>query len=299
MYKKKEIEANSASQERPLFSRKSLFLHKARSRVTEGLKKAPYLAKDLEEALIRRLDIMGGKVSLDSQKNSPPPQAPLKVLVIGCLEGTLRAFLEARSSFFHISFWDPFDSFAPEREISPPTAEGGYDLILEGLVFHWLNDPLLYLRRLQERLCPGGLYMASFLGGKTLTEVRQAFIETDLSLFSGAFARVSPMIPPEAATRLLQATGFVNPVIDHEETQVNYPRLKVLLKDLQAMGESNALTSSRENPMPKSYLTHAEEYYHKLFGKKIGTSQQPFEITFDFVFMMGWRSTKELGTRIT
>ena len=248
-----------------LFSYDLLKIRKTRA--IQTLFKADYLVKDLESTLLARL--------------KSAPKDIQKVLIIGCPGPHLKAHFKTTD----IDTFDPF--LTPNfKDQELPFKDQAYDLVIEGFIFHWLNNPLLYLAEIHGLLRPGGLYLSGFLGGSTLTELRQALLQTDLDLYQGVFARSSPMIKPEAATRLLQTAGFKDPIVDHEEIGVSYPDLKTLIQALRRMGESNALNDQRSPKVSKTYLDHATKTYQKLFPEQDKTIAS----TFDFVFMTGWRS---------
>lgn len=246
-----------------LFSHPLLRCRKQRAQHT--FQQASYLAQDLEKTLIKRL---------------PSAQDNLrKILIIGCPAGLPQTHLKD----FSVDVFNPFveNSFI-EKKL--PSQDAQYDLILEGFVFHWLNDPLGYLQDIRRLLKTGGVYLSGFLGGTTLTELRQTLLKTDIDLYGGVFARVSPMIKPEAATRLLQSAGFQDSIVDHEEIGVAYPHIRSLIQDLRAMGESNALTDQRSPKVSKTYFERAQKNYHTLFPQKDGN----IIATFDLVHMTGW-----------
>src|SRR5690606_41769352 len=78
-----------------------------------------------------------------------------------------------------------------------------------------LHDALPILRR---QLRPDGLLMAAFIGGESLTELREAFLAADLAVSGGASARVAPMAQVRDAGALLQRAGFALPVRSEEHT---------------------------------------------------------------------------------
>ena len=248
---------------KPLFSQALLRCRKQRSQGT--FHQVDYLAQDLEKTLIARL---------------PKNRENLKkVLIIGCPAGLPQSHLKGVS----VDVFDPLlDEGFVENKL--PFLDAQYDLVLEGFVFHWLNDPLGYLQSVRGLLKTGGLYLSGFLGGTTLTELRQTLLKADIDLYGGAFARVSPMIKPEAATRLLQSAGFQDAIVDHEEIGASYPCIKSLIQDLRAMGESNASTDQRSPKISKDYFKCAEKKYHTLFPQK----NDSLVATFDLVHMTGW-----------
>lgn len=248
---------------KPLFSH--TLLRQRKKRVQPTFHRVSYLAKDIEKTLISRL---------------PKDKKTLKnILIIGCPAQLPLSFLQEMS----LDVFDPFLEKA-FTETNLPFQSAHYDLIIEGSIFHWLNEPLLYLQEIKRLLRSGGLYLSGFLGGTTLTELRQALIKTDIDLYGGAFARVSPMITPEAATRLLQSAGFQDAIVDHEEIGVAYPHFKSLVQDLRAMGESNALTDQRSPRVSKDYFKQA----HKNYGSLYPSQKTNLVATFDMVYMTGW-----------
>ncbi len=246
-----------------LFSESLVALRKKRAQHT--FHKAPYLALDIERFLQERL------LKLEKTKS---------ILILGCPGNSLDSFLKSQEFLGHIDHFNPL--ITPLTNLSE---QKSYDIIVDGFNFHWINDPLTYLRHIYLLLKPGGVYHCGFLGGTTLTELRKTFLQTDSDLFQGAFARISPMIKAEAATRLIQSAGFHNSVVEHDEVAVNYNSLKDLVQDLRSMGENNALSSlAKTTPKAsKTYLSHAEKTYKKLF------SWDQFQMTYDFIFMSGWR----------
>lgn len=250
----------------PLFSYPLIKLHKTRAQST--FCKAAYVAQAIEETLLERC--------LSWMPNIQ------KVLILGCPGGKVRSFF-ANQKGVEVFYYDPLleETF---QEEGLPFRKGSLDLILEGFVFHWINDPLTYLKALKKLLKPGGVYSSGFLGERTLSEFRQVLLETDVFFFKGASPHVSPMIPAEAATRLLQAASFDCPVVDHEEFLGQYGSVKELIHDLRAMGETNALCERGPPRFQREYIPFMERTYRRLFPwQKTGVYA-----TFDVIFMAGW-----------
>lgn len=53
--------------------------------------------------------------------------------------------------------------------------EGQFDLIVNNMTLHWLNEIEQTLRTFNHTLEPDGVFMSTSLGGNTLQEVRIAF----------------------------------------------------------------------------------------------------------------------------
>jgi SAM-dependent methyltransferase len=56
-----------------------------------------------------------------------------------------------------------------------PFADGSLDLVVSGLAFQFVNDLPGTLSQVRRALKPDGLLLAAFIGGDTLTELRQSF----------------------------------------------------------------------------------------------------------------------------
>src|ERR1700761_9285450 len=73
-----------------------------------------------------------------------------------------------------------------------PFADASLDLVVSSLALHWVNDLPGTLIQARRALKPDGLFLASVLGGATLTELRQALLAAEAELSDGAGLRVSP-----------------------------------------------------------------------------------------------------------
>ena len=58
-----------------------------------------------------------------------------------------------------------------------PFRDGTFDLVISNLSFHWVNDLPGLLAETKRILKPGGLFLASLIGGNSLFELRTALME--------------------------------------------------------------------------------------------------------------------------
>ena len=255
-----------------IFSHDLLRLRKQQTQ--QAFKQVNYLAKDMEVSLIRRI------------KPRTVNNIPLRIMVFGAPAGSLLRYLETSLPNGSNVDYDPAFESADFCEETLQLDESSYDIIIDCFVFHWFNNPISYLSKVSRALKPGGMYLSAYLGGSTLQELRAALIQTDLEIYGGAFTRVSPMIKPESATRLMQVAGLSDPIVDHEEAIVNYPSAHSLIKDLRRMGESNAFIEQSKTPrtLYKNYINNLESHYQTIAANDAGEVCA----TFDFVFMTGW-----------
>jgi hypothetical protein len=73
-------------------------------------------------------------------------------------------------------------------------------------------------------------------------------------------------------------------VIDQDRVVVRYPDPIALMRDLRAMGASNALVERSRRPLRRSVLMRAAEVYHERFTDPDGR----IRATFDIISVSGW-----------
>lgn len=159
-----------------------------------------------------------------------------------------------------------------------PFALASVDLVVSGLALHLVNDLPGTLVQIRRALKPDGLFLASLLGGETLTELRQAWLLAETEVAGGVSPRVAPFADVRDMGALLQRAGFALPVVDSETVTVTYATPFHLMRELQAMGASNMLASRRRQPVTRRLLQRAAEIYAERFGNPDGRVPATFEI---------------------
>ncbi len=159
-----------------------------------------------------------------------------------------------------------------------PFAPAAFDLVLSPLALHWTNDLPGALLQLRRCLRPDGLLLAALLGGETLGELRRAFFEAELAEEAGVSPRVSPMADGRDLAGLLQRAGFALPVVDSDRIAVTYEDALALMRELRAMGETNALSERRRGFTRRATLLRMAAIYRERFGEPDGRIRASFEI---------------------
>lgn len=165
-----------------------------------------------------------------------------------------------------------------------------FDLIISYFTLHWHNDVLQTLKHYNQLLKPNGLFIGLFFGGYSLKELRQSLLHAETELTQQAAPRVSPTIDVKDAGRLIQQSGFENPVSDLTRTVVSYDHPLTLMKDLKHLGETNALIQRPRRFMSKALLQHTCTTYADSFKDSEGRIQA----TVDIVTMTGWKPRNSL-----
>ncbi|MDZ4373731.1 MAG: methyltransferase domain-containing protein [Phenylobacterium sp.] len=165
-----------------------------------------------------------------------------------------------------------------------PFAPASLDLIVSVLGLHWTNDVVGALIQARRALRPDGLFIAAFLGGVTLTELRQSLVAAEIEILGGAGSRVSPFADVRDAASLLQRAGFVQPVADVDTVTVTYEHPLKLLLDLRRMGETAVLADRHPKPLTRALLERTFQLYVERFAGPDGRVPATFEI----VTLTGW-----------
>ena len=178
-------------------------------------------------------------------------------------------------------------STAPQvlfEEEALPFAPQSLDLIASNLAFHWVNDLPGALVQIRQALRPDGLFLAALLGGETLKELRQAFLEAEARVEGGASPRVSPFADVRTLGGLMQRAGFALPLIDADTVTVTYPDAFALMRELRGMGEANAHVGRRKSFSRRQTLIAMAEIYRDRFGMPDGR----IPATFQVMYLTGW-----------
>jgi len=165
-----------------------------------------------------------------------------------------------------------------------PFADESLDLILAPLGLHWANDLPGVLVQINRALKPDGFFAGAFLGGSTLTELRQCLLAAESELTGGANARVSPYASTFDLAALLQRAGFALPVADIDRVTVRYDNAFALMKDLRGMGETSVLADRPRTPATRSLFLRTAEIYAQRFADPDGRIRATFEI----IHAAGW-----------
>ncbi|GIU67516.1 methyltransferase domain-containing protein [Candidatus Phycosocius spiralis] len=165
-----------------------------------------------------------------------------------------------------------------------PLAPLSLDLVISTLVLHWVNDVPGFLAQVRHALRPDGLFLASFLGGRTLQELRLCLAQAEEEVLGTASPRVSPFADAQDGARLLQRAGFALPVADSDLVRVRYKNLFSIFRDLKAMGETAAFTKHESRPLTRTLIARAADIYQADYGDSDGR----VGVTFEIITLTGW-----------
>lgn len=165
-----------------------------------------------------------------------------------------------------------------------PFAPASFDLVTSVLSLHAVNDLPGALIQVRRVLKPDGLFLAALFSGDTLFELRDALAQGESEVRGGASPRVAPFADVRDLGGLLQRAGFALPVSDVDRTTVRYGSFDTLVRDLRALGETNALVQRSRSFLRRDALAAALAHYAAAHAEPNGR----LRATFDIAYLTGW-----------
>ena len=165
-----------------------------------------------------------------------------------------------------------------------PFPPRSFSAVLSSLSLHWINDLPSLLAQVANVLQPDSPFLAAMLGGDSLYELRSSLQLADLDRRGGVSTHVSPLADVRDVGGLLTRAGFKMLTVDIDDIVVEYPDTFALMKDLQDMGESNAVLRREMGGLHKDVLLANEAIYREMYG----TADGNIPATFRIIFMIGW-----------
>ncbi|MEZ0169241.1 methyltransferase domain-containing protein [Microvirga sp. TS319] len=245
-----------------------------RLRLARALKAgyADFLLARMVEDLQERLSTVLRSFSRAIDVGTPTPAAAEALSQAGLAERVVRLSPTP----------EPGSVFGDEERL--PFSGERFDLAVSLLALHSVNDLPGALIQIRRALKPDGLFIGAMLGGATLTELRQALTQAEAEMEGGVSPRVAPFADLRDIGGLLQRAGFALPVTDTDVVRVRYGHAFALMRDLRAMGLTNALNDRRRTPLKRATLMRAAEIYAERFADPDGRIPATFEI----IWLSGW-----------
>lgn len=254
----------------------ALVVARRRRAVNRHIVGADFLVRHVADDLADRLSAVGRQFAAASALFSWTPSAAEALVASG--KATAAERVEADSAFLQggpglVSDLDRV-----------PLEPASRDLIVSLLSLQEANDIPGMLVQIRRALRPDGLFLAAFAGAGTLTELRESLLAAETELSGGASPRIVPFTDVRDAGALLQRAGFALPVADIDAVTVRYATMFDLIRDLRAMGSTNALVARTRRPSTRRFFTRAAEIYAERFAGPDGR----IPATFNIVWLSGW-----------
>lgn len=194
------------------------------------------LQREVEDRLLERLDYVS--------------DAPLRVLDIGSGPGRASGLMRRRWKSAQViatdlalpmlgqakrqgGWFKPLPRVCADAR-ALPFVDASIDVLFSSLCIQWIDDLPALFDEFRRVLKPRGFLALSTFGPLTLHELRAAWGEVDRRPHVSQFADIQ-----RVGDALLMA-GFRDPVLDGEDFTLTYPDAQALMRDLKAIGATNA-----------------------------------------------------------
>lgn len=207
------------------------------TRAAGGYEQTAVLQRQVGDLLLERLALL--------------ESAPERVLDVGAGTGRMAALIKKRYPKSEVialdmalgmlqqarrnaGWWRPFRRVAADAQ-ALPFADASMDLVISNLCLQWCPDLRAIWYECRRVLKPGGWLLFTSFGPDTLKELRAAWRAADQG------AHVHLFLDMHDVGDGVLAQGFVNPMFDVERYTLEYANAVAVMRDLKAIGASNAL----------------------------------------------------------
>lgn len=236
-------------------------VRRAFSRAASSYHAAAVLQQEVAKRLLESLDYLEERqpqVVLDVGSGPAHATAAMKKrwprAQVIALDLALPMLAEAKKQ---AGWWRPFSRVCADAR-ALPLADNSVDVIFSNLCLQWVEDLPSVFAGFRRVLKPGGLLVCSTFGPDTLVELREAFAQAD------AIPHVSRFVQIAQFGDALMMAGFRDPVLDRDLFTLTYDGLPALMRELKAIGATNALSERRHTLTGRSRFNAAQAAYEPL-----------------------------------
>jgi SAM-dependent methyltransferase len=165
-----------------------------------------------------------------------------------------------------------------------PFAPESLDCIISLFTLSSISDVPGSLAQFRSALRPDGLFLGVLFAGRTLTELRDAWLAAEAEMTGGASLRVAPFADLRDLGALMQRAGFALPAVDFDVTTVRYKDALSLMREIKALGLQHALCERTRRPVTTSLLARAASLYDERFRDPDGRVRA----TVETAWLIGW-----------
>jgi len=232
-------------------------VRRAFSRAAARYREHAVLQREVEDRLLERLDYV-----------TTPPQ---RVLDVGAGPGRASAALRRRWPKAEVIALDLALPMLREARRAAgwfrrlpavcadaralPLADASVDVLFSSLCIQWIDDLPALFDEFRRVLRPGGFLALATFGSDTLHELRAAWAAVDRR------PHVSGFIDLMHLGDALMAAGFKDPVLDGEHFTLTYADAPALMRDLKAIGATNAEPDRARGLTGKTRLAAVAQAY--------------------------------------
>jgi malonyl-CoA O-methyltransferase len=177
----------------------------------------------------------------------------------------------------------PVSIFTGDAEHLPFVSER-FDTVASNLCFQWIDGLSKVFPEVMRVLVPGGSFVFSVFGEKTLCELRGSFRQAAVFLHRIDHTQEFPSL--EDIHQELNSADFVRISVEHQVLERKYRNLKTLLRNLKMIGSVNASEKRPQGLGYRKLLEEAEAFYHRSFSYQ-GWLRATYEIYYVRAYKRG------------
>jgi malonyl-CoA O-methyltransferase len=162
-----------------------------------------------------------------------------------------------RAAKQHAGWLKPFQRVCAEAT-ALPLPDHSVDVLHSNLCFQWIDDLPALFGECVRVLKPGGLLAFSTFGPDTLKELRAAWASADQQ------PHVSRFLDMHDLGDAMIAAGLRDPVLDVDRYTLTYSEPRLLLKELQGLGATNADAARERGLTGKRHFLRMLEAYEAM-----------------------------------
>ena len=140
---------------------------------------------------------------------------------------------------------------------SLPVLTGGIDLVFSSLMLQWYNDLDRAIAGTRRVLRANGVFLFATMGPETLWELRESWAHVDND------NHVHALLDLHNIGDALVRAGLEGVVMESEKITLNYQTCAHLMRDLKALGASNAVSSRHKGLTGRHKIRHVTQNYEK------------------------------------
>ena len=230
-------------------------IRRAFGRAAKTYAKHAALQREVEDRLLERLEYV--------------ERVPQRVLDVGCGPGRASSLLRKRWKSaqtialdlalpmlrrVHTGWRRPLARVCADAR-ALPVADASIDVLFSNLCIQWIDDVPALFDEFRRVLRPSGYLAISTFGPDTLHELRAAWGAADRA------PHVSGFVDIARVGDALMAAGFRDPVLDAEHFTLTYADAASLMRELKAIGATNADARRARGLTGKNQLRRALDAY--------------------------------------
>jgi malonyl-CoA O-methyltransferase len=171
-----------------------------------------------------------------------------------------------------------------------PFAPDRFNIVASNLCFQWVDALTGVFAEVMRVLAPGGCFLFSVFGEKTLYELRGSFAQAAVFLQRTDHTQEFPS--PAEIREGLNAAGFVQADWKHKAQEERYKSLKSLLRNLKMLGSVNASEKRPQGLGQRKLLEEAEAFYRRSYS-----SGGFLTATYDIYYVRAYKKSYSLTHR--